>query len=166
MTEISCKVCDAGRLFPQKVHRMSGPAVTIGYILLIPSLIGLLVSFGFLILSWTAAAQVATTINETTARELRGANVPEEFIRQLKEGKVVSQSELSALTTEKRRAVEAANLQIAGSLAGAGCAGACGTGLAGVGAVISFVGGLVGWLLVMKKRVLTCNACGATIAAG
>ena len=27
--------------------------------------------------------------------------------------------------------------------------------------IIFFVGGLTGWLLVMKKRVLQCNVCGA-----
>jgi hypothetical protein len=31
--------------------------------------------------------------------------------------------------------------------------------------VIAFVGGLLGWLLVMKKRVLECNACRATVNA-
>jgi hypothetical protein len=28
-----------------------------------------------------------------------------------------------------------------------------------------FVGGLFGWLLVMKKRVLQCSICGATVSA-
>jgi hypothetical protein len=31
--------------------------------------------------------------------------------------------------------------------------------------VASFIGGLFGWLLVMKKEVLQCDHCGATIAA-
>ena len=31
--------------------------------------------------------------------------------------------------------------------------------------VLSFVGGLLGWLLVMKKQVLQCTHCGAVIAA-
>jgi hypothetical protein len=31
--------------------------------------------------------------------------------------------------------------------------------------VSSFVGGLFGWLLIMKKRVLQCSACGAVINA-
>jgi hypothetical protein len=28
-----------------------------------------------------------------------------------------------------------------------------------------FVGGLLGWLLVMKKRVLQCDVCGAVVSA-
>lgn len=31
--------------------------------------------------------------------------------------------------------------------------------------IASFVGGLLGWLLVMKKRVLQCNVCGAVVNA-
>ncbi len=31
--------------------------------------------------------------------------------------------------------------------------------------ITSFVGGLLGWLLVMKKRVLQCNVCGAVVNA-
>ncbi|HLH07386.1 MAG TPA: hypothetical protein VKW78_09120 [Terriglobales bacterium] len=34
----------------------------------------------------------------------------------------------------------------------------------GIG-VSSFVGGLFGYLLTMKKRVLQCNECGATVSA-
>jgi hypothetical protein len=31
--------------------------------------------------------------------------------------------------------------------------------------IASFVGGLLGWLLVMRKRVLRCSVCGATVSA-
>ncbi len=31
--------------------------------------------------------------------------------------------------------------------------------------IASFVGGLLGWLLVMKKRVLRCSVCSATVRA-
>jgi hypothetical protein len=31
--------------------------------------------------------------------------------------------------------------------------------------IASFVGGLLGWLLVMRKRVLQCNVCGAVVNA-
>ena len=33
-------------------------------------------------------------------------------------------------------------------------------------AVASFVSGLLGWLLIMKKDVLKCNSCGAVVPAG
>ncbi len=37
----ACKICDRGTLMPRKIRRLSGPAVAIGYILLIPSILGM-----------------------------------------------------------------------------------------------------------------------------
>ena len=37
----TCKICDRGTLTPRKIRRLSGPAVAIGYILLIPSILGM-----------------------------------------------------------------------------------------------------------------------------
>jgi hypothetical protein len=42
--EISCKICDKGLLQQKKKYRMSGPVVFIGYILLIPSVVGVIIS--------------------------------------------------------------------------------------------------------------------------
>jgi hypothetical protein len=39
-----CKVCDSGRLKFRSLFRMSGPAVVIGFILLIPSICGMVFS--------------------------------------------------------------------------------------------------------------------------
>jgi len=41
---LSCKVCEQGVLVHKEIFRMSGPVVAIGYILLIPPLIGMVVS--------------------------------------------------------------------------------------------------------------------------
>ena len=38
-------------------------------------------------------------------------------------------------------------------------------GVMAVFAVGSFVSGLIGWLLIMKKKVLVCTNCAATVAA-
>jgi hypothetical protein len=40
-----------------------------------------------------------------------------------------------------------------------------GGGFALICGIISFVSGLLGWLLIMKKRVLQCSVCGATVSA-
>ena len=39
---LTCKICEHGTLIPKKVFRLSGPAVVIGYILLIPSVLGMI----------------------------------------------------------------------------------------------------------------------------
>ncbi|MEP7012723.1 MAG: hypothetical protein ABJC13_20565 [Acidobacteriota bacterium] len=161
---ISCRICDQGQLFHSKVHRLSGPAVTIGYILLVPSLLGILLSLFFLMASWVGAASTATELSAVTREAIRTADVPLDLRQKLEQGHLVTESEMANLTFVQRSAIESANSQLAASVAGSGCAAACGTGLAGIGAVFSFVGGLVGWLLVMKKRVLKCNLCGAAVA--
>ena len=101
--EISCKVCDKGALVQTKVHRLSGPAVVIGYIFLIPSILGIIISA-------LAFVQVSYLSHGSSG----------------------------------------------GSLVG---------GFVLIFGLASFVGGLLGWLLVMKKRVLRCNVCSATVNA-
>jgi hypothetical protein len=107
---IPCKVCDRGTLLRKAPFRMSVPVVVIGYIILIPSVIGIVSSlvFGALLILMSASAQTS------------------------------------------RSAV------LFGTLSG---------GFAMAFAVASFVGGLIGWLLVMRKHTLQCSTCGATIAA-
>jgi hypothetical protein len=82
-------------LTPRKVYRMSGPVVAIGFILLIPSILGMLF-----------AIMLGASVNNDIA-----------------------------------------------------------AGVALVFGVASFVGGLLGWLLVMKRRVLQCSVCGAVVNA-
>jgi hypothetical protein len=53
--EIICKVCDKGLLGKKKKYRMSGPVVAIGYILLIPSVLG--IAFSLLMLVMTTASR-------------------------------------------------------------------------------------------------------------
>jgi hypothetical protein len=106
---ITCGVCNQGTLVRKKVYRMSGPVVAIGFILLIPSVIGIIIS-GVMLFGVVSA----------------GGN---------------------ASDTASQAAV------------------GIGVGVAAFFGIASFVGGLVGWLLVMKKRVLQCSFCGAVVNA-
>lgn len=101
-----CKICDRGELAPSKVRRLSGPAVVIGYILLIPSVLGMIACGAMLIMIFA----VSTPSDNADAAVI-------------------------------------------------------GTGMVIAGFVGCFVSGLLGWLLVMKKDVLQCDNCGATISA-
>ncbi len=92
----------------QNVYRMSPVVVGIGYLLLVPPILGM-AFFALLILGGTLGA------------------------------------------------LSAGN---GGTAAGAGFLG---VGLCGF--VSSLISGLLGFLLVMKKKILRCNHCGATIAA-
>jgi predicted phage tail protein len=99
----------------RKRHRLSGPAVVIGYILLVPSLLAIA---GDLVLILVVAAATAP----------------------------ISASHTGA----------AADKAVAGGM------GVCFLSCMGVS---FFISGPLGWLLVMKKRVLQCSNCGGLVAA-
>jgi hypothetical protein len=109
MVAIKCKTCDVGTLTQRRVHRMSGIVVFIGYILLIPSVIGILTGVVMIVAGAGSGGSHPTNAAAT----------------------------------------------------GAAIAGGVGVFLI----IASLVGGLLGWLLVMKKTVLKCDRCGATITA-
>jgi hypothetical protein len=110
---IPCKVCDRGALVRMNKYRLGGPAVAIGYIFLIPSILGMLAWAGLTV------AAVAAGIDATVKSK-----------------------------------------DIIGGIFAAAFAG---TGA--VAFIACFVGGLLGFLLTMKKRVLECSACRAVVNA-
>ena len=166
MNEIRCKTCESGTLFKKKIYKMSSPVVVIGYILLIPSVLGILLSGIVLIASWAGAGAAATRkLNAETIRQLEAVNVPDDLTEKLKKGFKATESDMVNLTAEQKTVVRSSNVELDAANVATGCLAACGTSFALIGAILSFIGGLLGWILVMKKRVLACNRCGATIDA-
>jgi len=102
-----CRTCGVGALRLEKRYRLSTPVVVIGYILLIPSVLGVL----FFIVTMFMLANASNA----NANAASGATMA--------------------------------------------------TGLAFFFAVAFFVSGLLGWLLVMKKKVLVCTNCSAVVPA-
>lgn len=112
-SRIVCRVCSQpGGVSAAKIHRFSGPAVIIGYIFLVPSILGIL--FGVFV-------GIAS---------------------------VVSASSAAATATSDA------------GMAGASLGMTMGLFMAGFVMLVSFVGGLIGWILVMKRNVLRCRICG------
>ena len=131
-----------------KVYRRSPPVVAIGYLVLIPSLLGVLFCFGIVVAS------------------LKKAGVPRELQKKLQEGHSISEKEIAGLNPDQKLEVLSANSAIIRSEAENGLFAMCGTSMA-LAAVIPFLlGGLIGWILVTKNPVLMCNCCRATISAG
>lgn len=203
-----CKVCDRGALIPKKMYRMSGPVVAIGYILLVPSVLGMLVSALVLlgVLSYQggdgsftnqissaapnnyensfrancianakkAAQEAATPLSEAQLRQYcecslwgieRGEST-EEATKICSEGlRFGVLSPLNANTDRIYSDLEAQGNAEQTNDTGMTWFHIIGGGLAIFWLIGSFVGGLLGWLLVMKKQVLQCNACGATVSA-
>lgn len=103
---IACQTCERGVLVRKNIHRLSGPAVVIGYIFLIPSILGVAISLLCLAVV-VFAAPLGYSVN------IKGLLVTVAFIA----------------------------------------------------GIPSLFAGLLGWLLVMKKHVLRCTVCGATVNA-
>lgn len=165
MQPIKCKTCEGGSLIRRKKYRMSGAVVVIGYILLIPSILGILLSvlmFGSL---QVAGSETMDTVRASVEESLREAGVPDDIIARVASGQDLTAADSSVLTAYQLATVAGAELGRAAGSAGAGLGVAVGAGIAVVIGVASLVGGLLGWLLVMRKRVLECDNCGAVLAA-
>jgi hypothetical protein len=149
---------------PRKTFRMSGPVVVIGFLLLIPSVLGML--FGILTLVGVALANSHMhSMERETRTRLEAQQVPEPVITQVADSKPIDEAQLAALTPQQQTAVRDAQLSVSAGKAGTDAGAVVAGGICLFVIVTSFVGGLLGWLLIMRKRVLQCTRCGAVIPA-
>ena len=162
---LTCQTCGEGVLIKRKTYRMSVPVVVIGYILLIPCVLGMLLG-GMLLLGSGSAGTAASAAADKEARtRLEAQAIPEPIIQKVTAFKPITADDRSTLTQEQKSAVDEAKLSLSARKVGAG-AGVVISGSLSIFLIIAcFVGGLLGWLLVMKKKVLQCNQCSATVAA-
>lgn len=156
----SCGVCKAGFLVRKSTYRMSSMVVLIGYILLVPSLIGIAISLLIMLGVGSAATQIPALKQQVT-QNMQNAGVPAAIMDKVIKGEVIGFTELLVLPENQQNVVRSSQ----GKLAGAGLGTVLGGGASICLGIASLIGGLGGWLLVMKKKVLQCNVCGAVIAA-
>lgn len=144
---------------------MSGVVVLIGYIILIPSILGIL-GGGFMCVAAGAGTTGSIVLIESEARtDLLAAGIPEDLANKVIEMEPVTEADRASLSAEQLQVVDQVNIDVVAGTAGAGLGGALAGGASFFLMVSSLVGGLLGWLLVMKKKVLQCVACGATTSA-
>jgi len=144
---------------------MNAIVVIIGYILLIPSVLGMAASGLTCIGVGGAAASTSASMSEATSRSLTEAGVPARVVSEFDSSGTVAESTLSSLPPEQAEQVRSLLLSdSAGQVGAAAGAGIMGLGAA-LGFVMSLVGGLLGWLLTMRKKVLQCGSCSAVVAA-
>lgn len=145
------------------IHRMSGPVVVIGYLFLIPSVI-MMTSFGGCAIKGLVVAGSATTVGRTDAIEaMVGVGISESSAEALLDDSslpITDGTYTEALIT----AIDAARSDYSTAEAAAGLGGVS-VIVSMVGIVGSFVGGLLGWILIMKKTVLQCTSCQAVVNA-
>lgn len=158
----TCRICDSGALRLRKKFRMSLPVVLIGIMFLIPSVFGVLLGTVSLVSTVVIGVQ-ATRNAETEVRQiLRNAQVPAHVADKVVAMEQLSREERNALNGRQRDAVMRAESRYMGTALGSAMTG--GFSLAII--IGSFTGGLLGWLLIMRKKVLQCTHCDATVEAG
>ena len=126
-----CKVCGRGRLVRRKVYRMSGAVVSIGYILLIPSIMGIVLNALMFILP---ALGLAVTPEFTSAdrQMLVDADIPERIVEEFADGHwAVSIEDLSEMNTRQRHAVGVVQGSRGDKASASCCVGVIGGGAAG-----------------------------------
>lgn len=162
---IACRVCEAGELVRRRVYRLSGCVVALGWAILLSSGLGVLLGVLAVVAGAEAGAEAIGTTEAELELQLVAAGFEAESAQRIASGERPTEHSLAALAREDRRLVESVLARRAGSEAGA----ALGAGLAvSLGAWwigSALLGVLLGLVLTMRRRVLECSRCGATIAA-
>lgn len=162
---LTCQTCGRGALVRRKRYRMSGPVVLIGYILLIPCVIGMLFGALLLFASGSAGTAGSAAADKQTRTQLEAQAIPAPIIQKVVSLKPITEDDRSTLTSKQQSVVDEAKLSLSMGKVGAGAGAVIGGGLAIFLIISCFVGGLLGWLLIMKKKILQCNLCSAAVAA-
>lgn len=166
---MECDKCSAGVMRKTKVFRFSGCLVAIGITLLVPSLLALLLAT-FIAITGTAATGAATVEvaerqkAETIESLSQIEGLPTAVLSDFEDDTIVSEATLSALTPEMRNEVEAViaahQLATVGAAAGTGMFAAVGTAVVVLIYVISIPALIVGFVLILRRKVWKCGGCG------
>jgi hypothetical protein len=173
---LTCKVCDRGVLVEKKIFRLSTPVVLIGFILLIPSLIGMLIGAMGLIgsLAATGASATGDAVSFSTQRDAIENMIRLRVPRRIVAAVVALRSDeiddwfnsdhggSGPPPLVQQEAVKKAQSDLASGISQFSVAAWAGPFSVFIG-VASFVGALFGWLLVMRRRVLQCADCGTVV---
>lgn len=201
---MTCKICDSGTLSSKKIFRLSGPAVAIGFILLIPSILGMIFfALVFIVVNTGYGSNIQVSRSERPFQSASDAGFRRSCARSAKQNYVtagvpapmplIEQYCECALSTFKETGSETMAAQTckqqandglldtpsqdidalySGDIPREGRDSETANLFRGIGSTFAlfwgiafFVSGLLGWLLVMKKRVLQCDICGAVVNA-
>lgn len=147
-----------------KKHRLSGPAVFIGYLLLIPSFIGMAVAIMVFFAMLAASPLTHEAYVERHNETLIEMGISPELSKKIAEGKSINDEDVEKLTDEQKDAMIDVQAQQAMESVGTGVAFAAWGLLLFLFAAFCLGAGLLGWILTMKKKVLQCSNCKAVVA--
>ena len=141
------------------------PVVLIGYIFLIPSILGILFGVLVLVMTGQATGTTSASIKNEIRKDLKQVAIPSAIIEKVVSNATVTDADKQGLNQEQIQAVETAELTYSAVSIGAGAGTVIAGGFSVFVIIVSFCGGLLGWLLTMKRKVLQCNNCEALVNA-
>ena len=165
---MQCEKCHQAQMVQDRVSRMSGYLVAIGYFLLIPGMLLMLGGIGFTILGVGAGAESTPKVFEDITRKgvekLNREGIDSAVIEEYKKGRGLSQTTMSAIPEEKRSKV-AHLLQMdeaskAGAAIGTASVAVCGGAFTMMTFLIGLPSFIIGFILILKRNVWRCPTCG------
>jgi len=165
LANITCKVCDQGVMRRRTVHRLSGPAVTVGYIFLIPSILGMIIGGVIMIITIVGTISTSGLFEDVARDQMAHAGISETIISEVINDHEISNTQRDELTDDQKTVLDNSIQSVILGPMATQTSGVVGIGFSIFIIIASIVGGLIGWLLTMKKTILKCKACGAVINA-
>jgi len=147
------------------VHRLSGPAVFIGYIFLIPSFLGMIIGIAIMLLIIFGTIGTSGAFEDVARTRMTDAGISETIISEVINSHEISDTERDELTDDQKAVLDDSIQSVILGPRISQASGIMGVGFSIFIIIASIVGGLIGWLLTMKKTILKCKQCGAVINA-
>lgn len=162
----TCKTCESGTLRLLRVYKFSVPILVIGYICLAVSFLSILFCLlAFFNVDKAVRNRVAIYKNEVRDK-LADKDIPYDIIEEVIKGGYIGDNQISNLSIKKQIIVLEYSSLI-NQYAETNKSSSATTKAMIIGLIIGlFVSSLIGWLLIMKKKVLKCGNCSATVSAG
>ena len=141
-----CRECEDGKMRSRTIHRFGRRPAMVGYLLLTPALLGLIVN---LVILATDAFGLAHAVSNV-------AKLPVPTVEMVMRVEEISDDQLALMTAEQQQTVRAARLATAGAtLGGVGSRNGTG-GFALAGWLVVAMSGL---FLARRKQILRCTTC-------
>ena len=167
---MDCEKCKAtASMSPTKIFRFSGCLVAIGVSLLVPSLMALgmatFCGLGGLFSGGAATVDTVGKLKAETAKELAAIpNIPKSVLDDFEQDGVLEDATLAGLKPAMRERVETIEKGHAAGIAGVALGGTAVAGVSIAGVLVTYVIGIpafiVGFVLILRKKVWRCAGCG------
>ena len=145
-----CRECEDGKMRSRTIHRFGRRPAMVGYLLLTPALLGLIVN---LVILATDAFGLAHAVSNVT-------KIPVPTVELVMRVEEISDDQLALMTAAQQQTVRAARLATAGATLGNLDSR---NGTAGIALAAWLIVAMTGLFLSRKKQILRCTTCAMVV---